>query len=171
MPTTIVQQFEKEQEEMLSRRQARCLALQVLFCNEFLHEDIVSVANRVADSLEQEINDFSRELILKTDQNKEDLDLLILQHLRNWKLERVARLDRVLIRMALAEILYFRDIPVEVTINEALEISKMFSNSKSSRFINGILDNIYKRLEKEHKIHKNLIARIPPSSKKKREYH
>ncbi len=157
----------KEIQEMLSRRQARRFTLQVLFCNEFLHEDLITVANRVALTLEQEVSDFSKALILKTDANKEEFDDLIHDHLKNWEIERIPILDHVLIRIALCELLYFEDIPVEVTINEALEIIKEFSNQKSTRFVNGILDTIYKKLENDDKIHKSLLARIPKVTKSK----
>lgn len=155
-------------ESMQSRREARRLAVQVLFSNEFLNEDIISVTNRVASTLEIDVNGFCKSLILKTNEHNSELDDLIHQNLRNWDLQRIAVLDRVLIRLALSELLYFNDIPVEVTINEALELSKEFINHKSSRFINGILDAILKKLEREKKIKKKLIARVPPVAKHKK---
>lgn len=140
---------------MLSRRLARRFALQILFANEFLREDIMAVADRVAESLNENLSPFTIELMKKTCENEDELNELIREHLRNWDYKRVAVLDRVLIRMALCEIVYFPDIPVEVTINEALEISKDFSNLKSRRFVNGILDSIYKELVSTNKLAKN----------------
>lgn len=154
---------------MLSRRLARRLALQVLFSNEFLKEQIESVAYRIAESLDEKLSSFSLDLIYKTSENESELNELIRKHLRNWDYQRVAVLDRVLIRMALCEIVYFPDIPVEVTINEALEISKDFSNLKSRRFVNGILDSIYKELKAENKLVKNITASLPLNRKKKTE--
>ncbi len=151
---------------MSSRRQARRLALQVFFANEFLHEDIQSVIERISASLDQEVDDFCRELLIRTTEHKSELEKLVLQNLRDWDIERVAVLDRSLILLALGELLFFEDIPVEVTINEAVEISKEFISNKSSRFINGILDTIYKQLQNENKLHKSLLARIPPKIKK-----
>jgi N utilization substance protein B len=152
---------------MLSRRLARRIALQVLFSNEFLQEQIESVAQRVSESIEEKITPFSLELVIKTSENEAILNDLIRKHLRNWDYQRVAVLDRVLIRMALCEIIYFPDIPVEVTINEALEISKDFSNLKSRRFVNGILDSIYKELKLANKLQKNTPIKIPLNRKKK----
>lgn len=140
---------------MLSRRLARRFALQILFVNEFLREDIMAVAERVAESLNENLNPFTIELVERTCENEDELNDLIRKHLRNWDYKRVAVLDRVLIRMALCEIVHFPDIPVEVTINEALEISKDFSNLKSRRFVNGILDSIYKELVSANKLAKN----------------
>jgi N utilization substance protein B len=162
MPTEKEREEKRILENMLSRRQSRRLAIQILFCNEFLQEDISIVANRISSTLKQELSPFCKDLIFKTFQNKEELEKLILNNLRGWDLERVALLDRILIMLALSELLYFNDIPIEVTINEALELSKEFINYKSSRFINGILDGILKKLQKQNKIHKDVITRISP---------
>lgn len=139
---------------MLTRRLARRLALQILFANEFLKEDIQSVAERVSESLDEILTPFTVDLVKRTCEFEAELNELIRKHLRNWDYKRVAVLDRVLIRMALCEIIHFNDIPVEVTINEALEISKDFSNLKSRRFVNGILDSIYKDLITANKLSK-----------------
>ena len=151
---------------MLSRRLARRIGLQILFTNDFLREDIESVSYRVAESLGEELCDFTMDLVTQTSKNEEELNNLIIKHLRNWDYKRVAVLDRVLIRMALCEMMFFKDIPVEVTINEALEISKDFSNLKSRRFVNGILDSIYKELKSSNKIDKNITLKIPGDRKK-----
>lgn len=145
-------------DEMATRRQARRLALQALFVNEFLKEDPLSILERVAQSLGEEIQDFTRELIVKTTENRAVMNKLIKQHLINWELHRIAVLDKMLISMALTEIIFFPDIPVEVTINEALEISKEFSNFKSRKFVNGILDSIYKDLNNSNKLQKFITA-------------
>ncbi|GAB4368512.1 MAG: hypothetical protein Kow0042_09700 [Calditrichia bacterium] len=160
---------QNDSEIMLSRRQARRLALQILFCNEFLHEDIHSVADRVAKTLEQDINGFCRRLIETTTEHTREFDELILKNLKGWDIERIAILDRVLIRLALCELVYFKDIPVEVTLDEALELSKEFISRKSSRFVNGILDTILKQLQKQNAIEKVLVARIPSSAKHSRQ--
>jgi len=152
---------------MLSRRLARRIALQILFANEFLREQIESVAHRVIESLDEQVSPFTMELVKKTSENEESLNNLIIKHLRNWDYKRVAALDRVLIRMALCEIMHFPDIPVEVTINEALEISKDFSNLKSRRFVNGILDSIFKELRANNQLKKYQHLQIPLKRKKK----
>ncbi len=131
----------------MTRRQARQLALQILFANEFLHEDYRDVAVRVLKSLGQEADDFTMELVRLATEQEDTLNRLIAENLRNWELSRVAVFDRVLLRLALAEMLNFPEIPAEVTINEAIEICKDFCNDKSRRFINGILDAIYKKLK------------------------
>jgi transcription antitermination protein NusB len=148
----------KHRDAMLSRRQARRFALQVLFANEFLQENILDVLERVAATLNNDTDDFTRKLVVKTSEHAAELDDLIVSNLADQNFERVALLDRILIRLALCELLFFQDIPVEVTINEALELSKEFISYKSSRFINGILDTLFRELQKDKKLGKDLFA-------------
>ncbi len=100
---------------------------------------------------------FARNLINRVLENNEKFDQYIKEHTDNWELERIARIDRILMHIALAEILFFDDIPYKVSVNEAIDIAKKFSTEKSSQFINGILDAIYNTLLKEKKISKNKI--------------
>ena len=74
--------------------------------------------------------------------------------LNNWDAERVALIDLLLLRMGVCEMLYFPTIPTKVTINEYIEIAKMYSTPQSGQFVNGVLDNILKDLEREKKINK-----------------
>ena len=135
---------------MQSRRNARCLALQILFANEFLKEDIDAVAKRVAECLEVELPEFTIDLVRKAAEHESEINEIIQKHLKNWGYQRVAIFDRVLIRLAISEMLFHPDIPVEVSINEALELTKDFSTNKSKRFVNGILDSVYRELKKSH---------------------
>jgi N utilization substance protein B len=136
---------------MQTRRDARRLALQILFANEYLKEDIDAVAERVAKSLDVELSDFTVDLVRRAAQHEDEINQLIQKHLKNWDYQRVAIFDRVLIRLAISEMLYHPDIPVEVSINEALELTKDFSTNKSKRFINGVLDSVFHDLKKHHK--------------------
>lgn len=145
---------------MSSRRHARILALQCLFANEFLKEDPDTIVTRISESLNEKIGDFTLQLVMQTAEHEDKLDILIKEHLRNWEYKRISIFDRVVIKMAIAEMLYFPDIPVEVTINEALEISKGFCNLKSCRFINGMLDSIYKKLTKTKQIQKDISVKV-----------
>jgi N utilization substance protein B len=79
---------------------------------------------------------------------------LIDRHSRNWDLERIALLDRILMRLAVAELIACKDIPVKVTINEVIELAKRYSTDKSGTFINGILDAVVLELQE-----KGLIAK------------
>ena len=99
---------------------------------------------------------FSLELFRKVFLNKEDLEREIVGKTPNWDPERIADLDTTLLLMALAELLYFPSIPVNVTLNEYLEIAKEYATPKSSMFINGVLDKLVKDLKTQKRIRKNL---------------
>ena len=86
---------------------------------------------------------------------------LIQPKLQNWDADRVALIDLMLLQMGVCELLYFPTIPTKVTINEYIEIAKLYSTPQSGQFINGVLDNILKDLEKENKIKKQERTRKP----------
>ncbi|PID88517.1 MAG: hypothetical protein CSB03_00960 [Bacteroidia bacterium] len=79
---------------------------------------------------------------------------MIKPKINNWEIDRVATIDRILIHMSLTEILYMPTIPLKVSLNEYIELSKYFSTPKSKIFINGLLDHIIKDLKAENKIQK-----------------
>jgi transcription antitermination protein NusB len=90
----------------------------------------------------EEDADFTRRLYLRTVENGELLDSAIRKHLENWDLDRVALTDKVILKAALCEMMEFPAIPVKVTLNEFIEISKVYSTPKSKGFVNGLLDMI-----------------------------
>ncbi len=97
---------------------------------------------------------FVKTLLRKTIANDQENVLLIDELTKNWELERIAKMDIILMKMAITELQEFNNIPKKVTLNEYIEISKFYSTPKSSGFINGILDKAIDRLVKEHKIQK-----------------
>ena len=99
---------------------------------------------------------FSLELFRKVVLNKPKLVEEIKGRTPNWDSDRIAELDFTLLLMALAELFYFPSIPVNVTINEYLEIAKEYATPKSSMFINGVLDNVVKDMTKQKRIRKNV---------------
>jgi len=127
------------------------LAVQVLFCLEFLQEEAASVFDRVCDnfSWKKSARAFARDLVLGTCEKKREIDGMIRQSSRNWRLERMSRLDRSILRMAVFEILYREDIPPKVSIDEAVELGKQFGNVESGKFINGILDDIFNTVQEK----------------------
>lgn len=98
--------------------------------------------------------DFARELLSKTIDHNEEYKTLIGPKLQNWDIDRIAAMDLLLMRMALTEILNFPTIPVKVSMNEYIDISKNYSTPKSREFINGVLDKITKELRAADKIYK-----------------
>jgi len=95
--------------------------------------------------------EFGRSLIENAINDKENIDSLIKQFAKNWDFDRIALIDRLIMRIALIELLHYSEIPTRVTMNEALDIAKKFSTDKSSTFINGVLDSILGYFIKEGK--------------------
>jgi N utilization substance protein B len=96
---------------------------------------------------DQEDKRFVRELVRAVVDNNGTYTLLIDKFLRNWQVDRLTKIDIILLKMAIAELKLFPIIPVSVTMNEYIEISKFYGTNKSSTFINGVLDNIVKRMQ------------------------
>ena len=104
---------------------------------------------------EKDDEDYARTLLRKTIQHEEPYLEMIKVSANNWELERIAFADSLILQLAISEAIEFSSIPTKVTINEFLEIAKLYSTHKSSQFINGILDNIFAGLKKEGKIKKS----------------
>lgn len=98
--------------------------------------------------------DFAKSLLTTVLEKDEHLQSLIIPKLKNWDPERIAALDMIIMKMGVAEFLYFETIPPKVTINEYIDISKEYSTQQSGQFVNGILDNIHKELVRDNKLHK-----------------
>lgn len=129
----------------MNRRKAREYALQMLFQHEFAG-DRSGVEFREDGLSEKKANDdlrkFALELVAGTLKHLEEIDRVVQEAAEHWKMERMAAVDRNILRCAVYEILYRHDIPAAVTINEALEIAKKYSSLEASSFINGLLDKI-----------------------------
>lgn len=97
---------------------------------------------------------FGKELMNLTINNKIDIEHLIEQFSQNWEVARIASIDKLILSIAITEFLSFPEIPVKVSINEAIELSKQFSTEKSAFFINGLLDSAKNYLKENDKIHK-----------------
>lgn len=99
----------------------------------------------------QKVRDFAESLFEGTVQKLVEIDKLIQQHTKNWRLNRMAAVDRNVLRLAVFELLWGDKTPGTVVINEALEIAKKFSTHESAQFVNGILDSIKNGLEEDFK--------------------
>ncbi|SRR6266487_371108 len=98
--------------------------------------------------------DFAKTLLMTVREKSEHLESFIIPKLKNWDPERIALLDMILMKMGVAEFLYFETIPPKVTINEYIDLAKEYSTVQSGQFVNGILDNIHKELVQQGKMHK-----------------
>ncbi|MGO9274866.1 MAG: transcription antitermination factor NusB [Terriglobia bacterium] len=133
---------------MASRRKSRELALQMLFqCELGKHtpEHVLATFLR-AQKADPAVLSFARELFEGTLADIQSLDRLIGEQAANWRLERMAAVDRNLLRLALYELLHHPETPAAVVIDEALEIARRFSGDDSVEFVNGVLDGIRKSL-------------------------
>lgn len=142
---------------MKSRRRAREVALQILYRYDVEHAKGAVPATGAA--LAKELNghfdhfqvpepsrEFSAELVAGTLQNLPGLDELIEKRSSNWKVARMASIDRSLLRMAVHEMRSFPEIPYKVTMDEAIELAKQFGTAETPAFVNGILDAVVKEL-------------------------
>jgi len=137
------------------RRIVREKVLQVLYAYEMNKDSLdplaLEILSEITDKADKE---FASELISKVLSNIVDLDSRIVGRVTNWEMNRLALIDKILIRMGICEILYFPDIPPKVSINESIEIAKDFSTAGSGKFINGILDAILAEEKKEGRLKK-----------------
>jgi N utilization substance protein B len=131
----------------MKRRRAREYALQLLFqlnlTGDEPGEEILKEFWEGNDE-DQEVKEFTRMLVRGTVENLETIDTIIKKAAEHWSIDRMAVVDRNILRAAVYELLYREDIPPSVTINEAIEIAKKYSTEESAAFINGILDKIRK---------------------------
>ena len=142
---------------MSNRRAAREAALKSLYAVEIGNNSTQQVTNVIIKSSLKDDKDsikFAERLLLMTVDYGEEHDKIIDRHIQNWKVDRLAIIDKLILRMALTELLYLKEIPTKVTINEAIELAKKYSTRKSGNFVNGILDAALTHLKKENKINK-----------------
>ena len=118
-------------------------------------EDVPGGGSLMPMFKDKDDQDYAKTLLRKTIINEEAYLEMIRASANNWELERIAFTDNLILQLAISEAIEFDSIPTKVTINEFLEIAKLYSTDKSSQFINGILDNIFAGLKKEGRIRKS----------------
>ena len=129
----------------MKRRRARESALQMLFQRDFIVDEDELARYWAGKDEDPDVVEFANLIVRGTRENLEEIDSEIKASAEHWVLERMAAVDRNILRASTFEILYLSDVPPAVTINEALEIAKKFSSEESAAFINGILDRIAKK--------------------------
>lgn len=139
----------------LKRREVRIKVMQTLYAHEMSQDPIKKVkADQLSEIKEEENVEFANTLIDLVLKNEKLLDSYILDKVVNWELERMAFVDKIVLRMGVAELLYFPDIPPKVSINEAIDISKEYCTRNSGKFVNGILDAVLDELKRDNKLNK-----------------
>ncbi len=139
----------------LKRRDIRIKVMQVLYAHGMSEDPIKKVKLDLLSEIKEEENiEFADKLVDHVLENEKLLDAYILDKVVNWELERMGLIDRIVLRMGIAEMLYFPEIPPKVSINEAIDIAKDFCTRNSGKFVNGILDAVLEELKKEDKLNK-----------------
>ena len=130
-----------------SRRTGRAYALQLLYARDGdPATDVTGAAVSWADVFDLEVDavaqNFARDLVAAASERSAEIDELIASASKNWRIDRMSRVDRNILRLGASELLAFPDVPVKVVINEAVELAKRFGTAESSAFVNGVLDRI-----------------------------
>ena len=136
---------------MGSRRKGRIIAFQTIFSWDFNNNKIDELINFCwVNESNKKIKDdsilFAKLIINGTIENIIEIDKKIKQHISNWDFKRIAKVDLAILRLSTYSLLFQKDIAGNIVIDEAIDISKEFSSEESYRFINGVLDSIYKEI-------------------------
>ena len=135
---------------MGARRKARECALQMLFQNDVAHQTLEELLRTYWGEMseaKEDVREFADRLVIGTIAHMAEVDGLVGSRAEHWRIERMAIVDRNLLRLAVFEFLYEPQTPKTVVINEALEIARRFSTFEATQFINGVLDSIKRDLE------------------------
>jgi N utilization substance protein B len=130
-----------------TRRTGRSYALQLLYARDGdASNNLSSAAVNWATDFDLEVDEaaqqFARDLVAAAGERSQEIDDMIASASKNWRIDRMSRVDRNILRLGACELVAFRDVPVKVVINEAVELAKRFGTAESSAFVNGVLDRI-----------------------------
>ena len=130
---------------MTNRRLARESALEVLYRLDLVGDEPENTISEILlrKNPSEEAETYLRRLVDAAMGHQQEIDAVLRKHLTRWRLERLTVLDRAILRLAAAEILYFDDVPPKVSINEAVEIAKKFGDDEAGKFVNGVLDSVF----------------------------
>ena len=140
---------------MRKRTLSREIALKILYAWDISNEPMNEVHDKFwenNDTSDESVKEFSDFLVFGVETNREKLDGIIAKHATNWKLDRMATIDRNILRIASFELLFASEIPPKVAINEAIEMAKKYGDKDSGKFVNGILDDINKKGRSENEL-------------------
>ncbi|MFT9848044.1 transcription antitermination factor NusB [Aneurinibacillus sp. REN35] len=137
----------------MNRHQSREKAVQVLFSIDMTQAEPKEVLANMLEEEDEQVNEernleFLTELVEGTAAHQSEIDQAVSQYLRGWTMGRLANVDRAILRLAGYEMMYRKDIPIKVTLNEAVELAKMYGTDDSPKFINGVLSSLVKDLQK-----------------------
>ena len=129
------------------KRQARVLALKMIYSKEInadqKESSIAKDISEVNGKSSKEITEYAKQIFDLTFEKQDEMDKYIVEKSSNWDINRIGLIDKLIIRMSLAEMLYVNEVPPKVSIVEGVEIAKEYSTNDSGAFVNGILDSVY----------------------------
>lgn len=133
----------------MTRRESREVAVTLLFERSFDYDRTPEeIMDSAMEDREEKISEFAKELFLRADENLGDINENIARCADNWRIDRIDRVTLTVLRLAVCEIDYFPEIPIEISVNEALELARHFGEEESVGFINGVLGKYAKGKEK-----------------------
>jgi len=132
----------------MNRREAREQAFILIFERTINHEATEQIIDSAVLSSDLVVSDFAEKIALGVENNEEALDAQIEKNIRGWKMSRLSKVAFSLLKMAIYEMEYEKDIPVSVSINEVVDLAKKYGGIDDAPFINGVLGSIAKELEK-----------------------
>ncbi|ASW42688.1 transcription antitermination factor NusB [Clostridium isatidis] len=133
-----------------NRKRSREIAMELLFSMTLNKNTLEETFSTFIEEYEMKLEtidvEYIKTILTKVEENKEEIDARIEKSLNKWTIDRISKVNLTILRIAIAEMNYFDDIPEKVSINEAIELTKKYSDEKSVSFVNGLLDNILKTM-------------------------
>ena len=134
----------------MKRQKSREIAMELLFGMALSKNSYEETIETFIDNYEMDLNTIDLEYVKNTvkvvTENLEKIDSIIIESLVNWKLDRISKVNLTILRLAVGEMLFIEDVPEKVAINEAIELTKKYSDEKSVSFIIGVLDKAFKSI-------------------------
>lgn len=135
----------------MKRKRSREIAMELLFSMEISKNSYEQTIESFIENYEMDLKtidlEYIKEVMKSVVDHKEEIDEIIKNSLINWTIERVSKVNLIIVRLAIAEMLYIDDVPEVVAINEAIELTKKYSDDKSVSFVNGALDKAFKNIK------------------------
>lgn len=138
------------EKKRLSRREERQQALELVFERQFRDDSAEEAFEDALNAGKTEISDYAKKIVLGVDEHLPEIDKIIEENLKGWKKNRISKISLAILRIAVFEMLYIdnRELPVSVSINEAVELTKSYSTDKDASFVNGVLGAASRTFEK-----------------------
>lgn len=135
----------------MKRKRSREIAMELLFSMEISKNSYEETIECFVEDYEKDLKtidlEYIKEVMKSVVDHKEEIDEIIKNSLINWTIDRVSKVNLTIVRLAIAEMLYINDVPEVVAINEAIELTKKYSDDKSVSFVNGALDKAFKNIK------------------------